>query len=785
MRVLIPITVWIFVASSAYDVGAQEQNPAQGPTSEQREETLRTRWSGLLKREAEIAATERRLREAPPEGSVAAVVRKLKEVSDEARALEARIGELAARQDRQLRDRLEPVLRTWTGSAAAAEKAPRAGPEPPTAPDSERRPAEPQPASVADTASTAVPCGDEGSMALPVPERTGLYRRVLATPGARLRERPDPGDPGKPVPLFSILYVSAESGDWLCAGPALDDAGRGWIRYVETRPWKHMLVARFVEKGVRRRVLFFSDEERLRTLLEDPDGRALAEKLYEELNTKGMPGGVVAVEPEAAIDDSKAPYLLPIVEATDAETDEGQIVRMVRVAAATRPFGNTETAERSAAAKAAATEGAGDVRAFSVGIVFVVDTTSSMGPYINEIRRFLAYFQALARKSRYGDRVKFAVVGYRDNTSPDPRIGYVARVFFDFEAALSDRVLDRALAVEPAKVSTRDWREDAVAGLRAALEELSWEDVDARVLVLVTDASARDAGDPFATTRYGIESIRALAQQRDVGIIVIHMRTPEAEQAGDVRRAERQYRQLATTGDRNVRKYIGLEGNTIEAFHAQLQRTAEELMAALERVGALAQRAPAEHGETQSASQPSLSGLLLHEIFARSWLQAIGRATGASLPEFVEGWAADRDLVRPDYETLAVSVLLTRTELDDLAERLSRIVEAVRAGGTAEEFWQRVWRLSGEKVTDPQAIRRIGQLLPSFLDDLPYRSKILSLTKDDWDIMKQTEKLGLINEIAEKVAIYTSASENQAAWIRMDEAERSKDLYALELRYLP
>ncbi len=751
-------------------------HPGTAVTSPELEAALREAAQALDRWQAELDAWERELRASPPPGSLAELQVRRERLIQQERDLRTRIGEARQRYE-AIVGRIVAALSNYV------------------APRENGGNDDPLPGEPFLSRQRSADCGREGVPAIELADAPGLFRRVLTAPGARLQSAPRSDGPGEALPLFSILYVSAEEGDWLCAGPALDDAGRGWVEARRTRPWKHMLVMRLVEKGSRQRVLFFDDRDSLLDLVEDPGRKRRVGALYEEIARGKRPKGVVAAEPEVAIDITRNPYLLPIVEVRDAEFDDGELATVVRIAAVARGTPSSSSRVATGASDAPAGE-----RRFRIGIAFVIDTTTSMGPYIDEVRRFLVTFQKLARQSEIGDRVRLALVGYRDNPAPDPRIEYTTRVFHDFgRSALNKDIIDAALKIYPSRVSTRNWREDAVAGMYSAIEELAWEEVDARVIVLVTDASARDPADPLATTPYGIETIKALAGQRDIAVVVLHMRTPEAERADDVARAEHQYRRLARTGDRNLPKYVPFEGNTVAAFGAQLGATARHLVAALERWPAtvaaagtedavrtvVADMASADGRGSPVASEGSLSGLLLHEVFARSWLEFVGRTGDATLEEFVEAWAVDRDLLDPRAEALTVAVFLTRKELDDLASRLAAIVEAARKGGSAEAFWRDVVRLSGSKTTDPDAVRRLGELLPAHLERLPYRSKMLSITRDHWSAMPQAQQLALLNEAREKLGIYRKVVEDQAKWIRVIPDDRSRDVYPLELRYLP
>ena len=79
------------------------------------------------------------------------------------------------------------------------------------------------------------------------------------------------------------------------------------------------------------------------------------------------------------------------------------------------------------------------------GIAFVIDTTISMKPYIDQSLKLIRHLYDELEKSPYRDKMAFAVVAFRSNMERTPDIGYTAKIICDFTTVQDRARLEHAL----------------------------------------------------------------------------------------------------------------------------------------------------------------------------------------------------------------------------------------------------------------------------------------------------------------------------------------------------
>ena len=609
--------------------------------------------------------------------------------------------------------------------------------------------------------------------------------------------------------MFYVYEVRTVDGEtWLRVGQSIQRGSHGWIAARQTEEWRNMLVMQFPDRVNRGRVLFFDDERNVRTLLDSFRRERDVGALYERLRRGDVAGaidGLVAVEPAEAIAGDARPYLMPILDwrPNVVIVDTGDIATLVQVAGI-NAAGETEPT----------TTGDPDLSELNIGIAFVIDTTRSMGPYIRAAREIVVDFAREIEREGVGHFVDFALVGYRDNTAPNPGIEYVSRIYRDFDGIGDLAALENELAqtrISPA--STRDWREDAFAGLRTAIEELSWSPrMAARVIVLITGAGARSGSDLLASNpRYDTLNVRDDAQRRNIAIIPIHLLTPQSERGDDTARASQQYRDISTSGEGS--NYIALALGDEEVYRAEMQAMVANLRDLITRLSrdetidavredeilpestravldAFAADASTRSGEGEPAPKPRLAAIVQNQIF-RAQLQYLGRERGTALPPFYRAWAADLDLANPRYQALDVRVFLTRNQLDELAQVLARLLEeALRSGTSAQVMMDSLRHLSAAMTADPNMRTAgagddgtLGDLLPGFLRELPYRSNIFDLGLRDF--ANASIQAEIVEQLGYKLEQYRRINSDTAGWLDLGSGDSGEFVYPIQLRLLP
>src|SRR5690606_20241936 len=198
---------------------------------------------------------------------------------------------------------------------------------------------------------------------------------------------------------------------WLQVG--LDSTGdiRGWLPGEQVVEWRQTLTVGFKDPAERPRVLLFENRDALAELAERNDVAA-----YEALRERAIRGDVAgtpvaAIQPEGFIDIRRNFYLVPILSHEDVLVGDFP-ARLLHVASVPLRF----------------PEGQDPYRA---GIVFVVDTTISMQPYIERTRDIMREVYAQIEAAGLSDRVGYGLVAFRASTKAVPGLEYVSRVFSD------------------------------------------------------------------------------------------------------------------------------------------------------------------------------------------------------------------------------------------------------------------------------------------------------------------------------------------------------------------
>ncbi|GMG85334.1 hypothetical protein LNKW23_45540 [Paralimibaculum aggregatum] len=613
----------------------------------------------------------------------------------------------------------------------------------------------------------------------------GLDRRILTLPGAILAVDPIAGG-AEELPAFSIFYVynerSQDGAAWLQVGRSAGGRIDGWIRKDQTEDWKTMLVMQYAPKGARERVLFFKRRNDLIQFVRDPHVAQEAGYAYEDIEAGAYDGDYfTAIEPATEVDPER-PYLMPILDHHEDMFDNLEEVTLVEVAGLNLEAGPAQ-ADVSETENFDAPRRSSAIRDFRFGVVFAIDTTSSMGRYIDHTRAVVYSVIKGFADAGLDDKVDFGLVGYRDNTAPNPAIDYVTRVFQPLDPnADIPTVLGNFDRMAPVTVSTKGWDEDAFAGLDSALNTMDWSPYDLRMVVLITDAGARRGTDPMAQNPgYDVLNIRENADRLGVALSVIHLLTPEGARAGNIPPAQQVYAEIARTGDTSTTKYFPVDTTRGDAFLGQIQSFADGL------VGAVSQSARGRRVERVEAVE-TMGDALVNEVF-RAQLEYLGARQGQAAPRFYRAWAADRDLMNPRLDALDVKVFVTRQQLSALMEGSEAILMAYESQETGGgDFFALMRSFSAASTVEGAGTRTLqeaGDLFPSFLKALPYKSDLLALDEDTWSASGPSFQREQTEALRNKLRAYRDIAGSEIGWIDLGAGNRAEDVYAVSLELLP
>ncbi|WP_148560867.1 vWA domain-containing protein [Magnetospira sp. QH-2] len=632
-----------------------------------------------------------------------------------------------------------------------------------------------------------------------IPGKETLYQRVLARKTLQLRDSPSVATAprSKAIPPLTILYLFAEkevdNEFWFEVGFDLKGTNSGWVAARDLTFWNQSIVMTFAPRSERNQVLFFGDREE--ALLNNVQA---AKQDYKQLH-KGYCAGdptttdmIVAVEPRGYADPSQGFYFFPILRSETIRMRNGQRGKLMQVAAI------SQSIPGGAQAKAMDTDRCGrgadvnpDRRPSLVGaaqphfgLVFVIDTTVSMQPYIDGVRRVLENTMTRIRQDVQDARISIAVVGYRDSLEATPGLEYLTKVHSDFVPSHRQNELVKVFrTMTEARVSSRNYREDAMSGIERALDNgrgLDWSDKDAGIIVLITDASAREAGDPLSGSGKNPDELAVQAKETNRHIVTIHLRTPGGQTNNDWERAMAQYRQLATTLEQEVAvSYIPVEGGDLERYDNVIETALNTIMADLQG---------RQSGEpTDQVDQPTQK--IVSRLARAMRLAYQGRVEGASPPEVFQAWVADRDPITPSLQAFEIRVLLSKNQLSDLHQALKAILEAADQGKlTSKGFFNRLRSTTAVMTRDPKKIARLGDVgrIDELLEGLPYRSSILNITEDIWLGWGAERKQSFINSLTSKILAYRKYHDNADLWTSFEGQDGSGEAYyAIPLKLMP
>ena len=342
----------------------------------------------------------------------------------------------------------------------------------------------------------------------PQPQPPAAPKRVIAHPGAVLVSMD--GESNEEPTSFGVYFVKGEQDHaWLVSKKR--DAEKDEYYYLDKSKayaWNSNLGVRFGQKRneTELRTLYFDTEEHARgymTLDDVTKGELIADIRKARAERKGsrydLTGGmekhgIIGVEPEI-----QGEYVLPCLEYSRKPVKQGNKETHLYEVAAMRAH------YREDAKSGPRPRGKGDEvsnnEPVPVDVVFVLDTTSSMKPEIEDIKRVMDKMVDRLKSEFQTSPIRFGLVCYRDwkkksgKKEPEAADGYITEVACPLSPA---EELKQKLADVKVSRSDADYHEDVLAGLDCALHDkkVGWEKGNAkgnavRWLILIGDAPGR------------------------------------------------------------------------------------------------------------------------------------------------------------------------------------------------------------------------------------------------------------------------------------------------------
>ena len=594
-----------------------------------------------------------------------------------------------------------------------------------------------------------------------------LYQRVLTIPEARIYQSAGTTSASEDVIPFSVLYVYEKQSGWLRVG--YDSFGNivGWIPANQAIVWNQALTVSFKDPQDIQRVMLFNNKKALKDLVDDFDVEAY-QSLYQAAvkGEKLVDSPVIAIQPEAHLEIRENFYLVPIKQHEDVYLGNEQ-ARLLKIASVPLDDNPNPTVGQN--------QSVYKKRSYRSGIHFVIDSTASMGPYIDRTREAVGkVFSAIDRQG-LTNQVSFGLTAYRDNIDQVPELEYLTRRFVSLEQGTDvDQFFDRVNSLSASEISSRDFREDAYAGIKSAIEDSDWDNFDARYVVLVTDAGPREGHDSLGSTQLNGTELRQLAYDKGVFIWILHLRTPSA--AANHEKAEGLYKELSFypgIGD----FYYGVSLGQVDEFGTVLEVLAnqitQQVLATTNGVPPL----PLPENENQEA-QTQLSQLQgrvakLGNALRMRYLQ---KEAGKPLPKIFDAWMVDRDFVNPEKSAVDVRVLLTRDQLSDLKNVMQQVLELAEEGVLSpKNFINDLKSLAATVSRDPSSVggstsgagSNLAEMgyMREYIEDLPYTGEVMNLTLETWEEWSAKTQIEFMQRLGSKISYYQALHDHTDLWV--------------------
>lgn len=636
---------------------------------------------------------------------------------------------------------------------------------------------------------------------------TGLPLQVLPRPFANIypaREADADLVVQANVAAFRPLYVfaredidlsdPAEPAGWYRVGTNAQQPV-GWMQAKDALEWRQALVVAYTHPGGvegRRPVLMFRDADALRGLVDADDMAQEAGAIYAAVERSEPPDTVVSMEPKRYIDINRQFYILPILDWEEFDI-YGDEVRLLQIAAAVPGQRGADTLGDEQYRDQAGTGREMDVGAglenLSIDVVFVMDTTRSMQPYI-DMTRDAVKRMVQTTGERLKDRVRFGLVGYRDALAAAPAVEYTSRNFTPelVDAGMLIEILGSDAKATPA--GSLDYAEEVFAGVDSGLRS-QWRPGALRFMVLMGDASSHPRGHAQNTT--GKDETDLRRELDDAGIHLISLHLQDERAAEDHGRASEQFGHLARVrGSEGQQALVEINAFKEGDFQAAVDSVVGGIVSRFEQSLALRSLPPPppmpEYGaQPDAATQGEMA---MAKVWEAALIEYLGK--GARPPKDIVAWTVDRDLLNPADVALEVRVLVTREQLSTLVQALDRVLQAFKQAEMSQgQFFEALQSVSGQTLKRPEDLGRAQSLadsglLPAFIQSLPYRSDILSLSDEMYASLTAEQRVQLEWGLQAKLAQYRAINEQVDAWHRLNESDPASELvHPLHIDYLP
>ena len=642
---------------------------------------------------------------------------------------------------------------------------------------------------VASTSLAAEPLLMEG--------KSTLYQRVLTTPSCVLYPKALGQGQGRKVPAFSQYYVYEAGVDStgtpvLTVGPDATGTISGQLDATCTVPWKQQLALLFTNSAQRYRALIFDEESALDAIIDTPDGAEQYRALYDQITVGNVADHVISIEPEEYVDYQQNFYLLPILNSVESMYPDGSYVYKHEIASITAPEAKNVTTAQGAAPSKKSAPGEPALVGFKSAVVFVIDSSISMQPYIDRTKKAINSIYQSIEASNLGSSVNFGIVSFRADTRKVPGLEYTAKMYLrPGEATDAASFNQKVAALEQATVSSAQFDEDAYAGINLALQDINWNEYGGRYIVLITDAGAIDGSDAQSTTGLDANALRLEAEHYGAAIYTLHLLTASGARNHNHEHAREQYELLSYNSILGKPLYYPVNAGSVEAFGSMVDTLARSLTAQVQ-LASSGQMAAGSSLSAQPKTQEATIESDSNALGLAMQLAYLGRVQGTKSPDFLQGWMAERDVVDHNKVVCTPIVLVNRNQLSDLYTLVKGVLESGIAGQlSSDAMFAQLQALAAQMGRDPNQLNKSSSIaemgiMGELLDDLPYKSRIASYSPEDWYNLGSQEQDNIVRSLENSLNYLQHCSSDNDRFIKLNvEADASEEVYPIPLDALP
>ncbi|MEO0344461.1 MAG: vWA domain-containing protein [Pseudomonadota bacterium] len=602
-----------------------------------------------------------------------------------------------------------------------------------------------------------------------------IYQRVLTRPNAKLMDEIN-GSEIEALPVFQPFYVFTRQEGWVEVGPSFSGEPKGWISEQQTVLWQQNIVGSFTIPANRNRQLLMNDLGSLEDLINNEAVRDLQERLVSEANAGilSADSNVISIEPENFVNIQDSLYLMPILDFTETfDPVAYNDLLLMEVASLPKEEEVVKVQEDNN-------------NPFDAGIVFLLDTTQSMENYIASTQTVLQGIVQQIAGTEIGELVNFAVIGFRDNVDAVPELEYRTKTLIGMERRDNEAPVIDAIgqAIDVANVSSPGFNEDSLAAVEDAIDSIDWgqktgdgHPIDARYVILVTDAGPKDPSDINARSKIGAVELQRDAEGKNIVIMTLHLKTDTGSSNHGY--AASRYKELSRFAGSSY--YFPIENGSEAAFEDVSRRL----------VTALTDHVRLVRGDdrVQSEEETSVELENLGRAMQLAWL---GATEQTQAPDVIRGWVSN--MAVEDSSVLAIEprLLITKNEMSTLAALLENLISFGEQAQSTEEqldFFGQVRGLIADMAQNPDFVINaeadtLGGAL-EFIDRLPYQSQVLGMTEDRWAESAMFRR-SIIDGMSQKLAQYRRWLFDSGVWTELYEGSPDGEyVFAMPFDVLP